>query len=69
MSGGHFNDCGYDYYKVAQFADELEVHAWIIIQMDGMKLETVCETSICAKIVVLSHHRILGEETTTSAWC
>ena len=25
MSGGHFNDCGYDYYKVAQFADELEV--------------------------------------------
>ena len=24
MSGGHFNDCGYDYYKVAQFADELE---------------------------------------------
>jgi len=25
MSGGHFGDCGYDYYKVAQFADELEV--------------------------------------------
>ena len=25
MSGGHFSDCGYDYYKVAQFADELEV--------------------------------------------
>ena len=25
MSGGHFNDCGYDYYKVSQFADELEV--------------------------------------------
>lgn len=24
MSGGHFNDCGYAYYKVAQFADELE---------------------------------------------
>ena len=24
MSGGHFTDCGYDYYKVAQFADELE---------------------------------------------
>jgi hypothetical protein len=24
MSGGHFCDCGYDYYKVAQFADELE---------------------------------------------
>ena len=24
MSGGHFNDCGYEYYKVAQFADELE---------------------------------------------
>jgi len=24
MSGGHFLDCGYDYYKVAQFADELE---------------------------------------------
>lgn len=24
MSGGHFGDCGYDYYKVAQFADELE---------------------------------------------
>lgn len=24
MSGGHFNDCGYDYYKVSQFADELE---------------------------------------------
>ena len=23
MSGGHFGD--YDYYKVAQFADELEV--------------------------------------------
>jgi hypothetical protein len=25
MSGGHFGDCGYDYYKVAQFADELEI--------------------------------------------
>jgi hypothetical protein len=25
MSGGHFTDCGYDYYKVAQFANELEV--------------------------------------------
>ena len=25
MSGGHFNDCSYDYYKVEQFADELEV--------------------------------------------
>ena len=25
MSGGHFGDYGYDYYKVAQFADELEV--------------------------------------------
>ena len=24
MSGGHFGNCGYDYYKVAQFADELE---------------------------------------------
>lgn len=24
MSGGHFRDCGYDYYKVEQFADELE---------------------------------------------
>jgi hypothetical protein len=24
MSGGHFCDCGYDYYKVVQFADELE---------------------------------------------
>jgi hypothetical protein len=24
MSGGHFTDCGYDYYKVSQFADELE---------------------------------------------
>jgi hypothetical protein len=24
MSGGHFTDNGYDYYKVAQFADELE---------------------------------------------
>ena len=24
MSGGHFTNCGYDYYKVAQFADELE---------------------------------------------
>lgn len=24
MSGGHFNDNGYDYYKVFQFADELE---------------------------------------------
>jgi hypothetical protein len=24
MSGGHFNDCGYEYYNVAQFADELE---------------------------------------------
>ena len=25
MSGGHFCDCGYDYYRVTQFADELEV--------------------------------------------
>lgn len=24
MSGGHFNDCGYIYYRVEQFADELE---------------------------------------------
>ena len=24
MSGGHFNDNGYAYYKVHQFADELE---------------------------------------------
>lgn len=24
MSGGHFNDNGYVYYKVAQFAEELE---------------------------------------------
>lgn len=24
ISGGHFNDNGYVYYKVAQFADELE---------------------------------------------
>jgi hypothetical protein len=24
MSGGHFTDCGYDYYRVSQFADELE---------------------------------------------
>lgn len=24
MSGGHFGNCGYDYYKVEQFADELE---------------------------------------------
>ena len=24
MSGGHFGNCGYDYHKVAQFADELE---------------------------------------------
>lgn len=24
MSGGHFNDNGYEYYKVEQFADELE---------------------------------------------
>jgi hypothetical protein len=24
MSGGHFGNCGYDYYKVTQFADELE---------------------------------------------
>ena len=24
MSGGHFGDCGYDYYNVYQFAGELE---------------------------------------------
>ena len=24
MSGGHFNDYGYEYHKVYQFADELE---------------------------------------------
>ncbi len=24
MSGGHFNDCRYEYYKVSQCADELE---------------------------------------------
>lgn len=24
MSGGHFNDNGYQYYKVSQFADELQ---------------------------------------------
>jgi hypothetical protein len=24
VSGGHFNDCGYIYYNVYQFADELE---------------------------------------------
>jgi hypothetical protein len=27
------------------------------------------ETPICAKIVVSSHHRILGEEASTSSWC
>jgi hypothetical protein len=35
MSGGHFGDCGYDYYKVAQFADELEVE----IQNNNKKLD------------------------------
>jgi hypothetical protein len=35
MSGGHFNDCGYEYYKVAQFADELEVE----IQNNNKKLD------------------------------
>lgn len=25
MSGGHFGNCGYDYFKVQDFADELEV--------------------------------------------
>jgi hypothetical protein len=25
MSGGHFNDCGYVYYKVDNFCDELEI--------------------------------------------
>ena len=24
ISGGHFTNCGYDYHKVRQFADELE---------------------------------------------
>jgi alanine-alpha-ketoisovalerate/valine-pyruvate aminotransferase len=24
MSGGHFGNCGYDYHKLYQFADELE---------------------------------------------
>ena len=33
MSGGHFGD--YDYYKVAQFADELEVE----IQNNNKKLD------------------------------
>ena len=28
MSGGHFGGCAYDYYKVAQFADELEEEIW-----------------------------------------
>ena len=35
MSGGHFTDCGYDYYKVAQFADELEEE----IQNNGRECE------------------------------
>lgn len=35
MSGGHFGNCGYDYYKVAQFADELEVE----IQNNNKKLD------------------------------
>jgi hypothetical protein len=35
MSGGHFGDYGYDYYKVAQFADELEVE----IQNNNKKLD------------------------------
>lgn len=35
MSGGHFGNCGYDYYKVAQFADELEEE----IQRNGKKRE------------------------------
>ena len=33
MSGGHFGNCGYDYYKVSQFADELEEE----IQRNGKK--------------------------------
>ena len=35
MSGGHFGNCGYDYYKVAQFADELEQE----IQNNNKKLD------------------------------
>ena len=35
MSGGHFGNCGYDYYKVSQFADELEQE----IATNGLKCE------------------------------
>jgi hypothetical protein len=35
VSGGHFGNCGYDYYKVSQFADELEQE----IATNGLKCE------------------------------
>ncbi len=41
MSGGHFNDCGYVYYKVSQFADELEQEISYngIVNEDGYKYD------------------------------
>jgi hypothetical protein len=44
MSGGHFGDCGYDYYKVSQFADELEVEIVIdVLQEQIPKLRKMAE--------------------------
>jgi len=40
-----------------------------IINEAAARLCTDCGELQCAKIVVLSYHRILGEETSPSSWC
>jgi hypothetical protein len=47
MSGGHFGNCGYDYYKVAQFADELELE----IQDKDKKDEYGCSYNFSPEVI------------------
>jgi hypothetical protein len=40
MSGGHFNDNGYEYYKVYQFADELQEEILVNGKPEGRYAES-----------------------------
>ena len=46
MSGGHFNDYGYIYYKVLHFADELEEDI-----LNNGKTGIDCETDYSEEVI------------------
>ena len=47
MSGGHFNDCGYEYYKVARFADELEAEVSTNFEKDDYGFAHEYPSEVC----------------------